>query len=257
MLEGAIMSELSIAIIGYGRMGRQLRLAAKEEGVAVISAIDPNDADADYKEITAESLKGADVAVDFSSAGSVMENMAKAAALGKHMVIGTTGWYGRIAEAERLAGARNIGVVYGPNFSIGMNLFFRAVDYASYLFNKAPEYDAYIYESHHSGKADAPSGTALELGRILLRNVKGKRRLLTGRLEGRIKKDEIHVVSLRAGSNPGTHTVGFDSEYDCIELSHSSRGRAAYAKGALRAAEWIRDKKGLHTFSELIDEIIR
>ncbi len=250
------MPNLSIAIIGYGKMGRQIKAAAESEGVKITSIIDPAEAAASSAEISAEinaeSVRNADVGIDFSSPSAVLENVRRLANLGKDMVIGTTGWYNHTEEVKRIAEEQSVGIIYSPNFSIGMNLFFMIVEEAARLFDKVPEYDPYVYEMHHRLKSDAPSGTALTLGELLLKNIKRKKRLLTERPKAEVPEDEIHIASLRAGFNPGVHRVGFDSESDTIEMSHSSKSRAAYAKGALEAARWIKGRKGLHTFADVL-----
>jgi 4-hydroxy-tetrahydrodipicolinate reductase len=157
------------------------------------------------------------------------------------LVEGTTGWNAQEAEARRLMAEHNGSLVYGANFSIGVNLFYRIVANASLLFASVDNYDAFIEEAHHSRKRDAPSGTALRL-----------RALLAEHLEG-----EVSIASTRAGYIPGTHRVGFDSAADQITLTHVARSREGFAQGALLAARWIAGRSGVFEFSQVIDEILR
>ena len=247
---------LKIAIIGYGRMGRALEDLAQRHDIEILSIIDPSAKEATHNSITTESMSGADVAIDFTTATSVVKNIELVAALGKNMVIGTTGWYDRLPEVRKVVNDNKIGLVYSPNFSIGMAVFFRIVKDASILFDKFPNYDPFIYELHHNQKTDAPGGTARGLGEIVLANVKRKKKMAYDRITGRrIEPDELHVASIRAGYLPGTHVVGFDGEADTIELKHTARSRSGFAEGALFAGKWISGRKGLYTLEDIIKEI--
>ena len=249
---------LKIAIVGYGKMGHAVEALAGRHDVEVASIIDPSDKDASHDSITKESLSGADVAIDFTSAASALGNIEAVAALGKCIVIGTTGWYDSLPKAREIVDNKGTGIVYSPNFSIGVNVFFRIVKDASALFDKFPGYDPFVYEMHHNQKMDAPGGTAKKLGEIILANVKRKKRLAYDRIDGRrIAPDELHVASVRAGSLPGTHVVGFDGEADTIELRHTARSRSGFAEGALFAAKWIKGRKGLYSLEDIIAETTR
>lgn len=153
------------------------------------------------------------------------------------MVVGATGWYGGMNSVRAVVEETGIGLVYGSNFSIGVNVFYRMVETAAQSLKDRPEYDPWIYEIHHRMKLDAPSGTALKL-RDLLAAEYGAR--------------QICVASARAGAIPGQHTVGWDSEADTITLTHTARSRKGFALGALRAAEWVRARRGLYEFSEVL-----
>ncbi len=229
---------MKIALIGYGRMGRLVRGLAEARGHEVAVVI----GEAHEHMLTErfpETLWMADVAIDFSSANAVRRNVEACMLAGIPIVEGTTGWNSQRDEIERIVGDANGAFVFGANFSIGVNLFYRVVDFASELFAKFPEYEVFIEEQHHSRKKDAPSGTALKLKDIVERHI----------------EKEFGVSATRAGNIPGTHRVGFDGPADQIMLEHTARSREGFAGGALLAAEWIVGKKGFYEFTEVIDEI--
>jgi 4-hydroxy-tetrahydrodipicolinate reductase len=230
-----------LALVGYGKMGRLLEQLAPDHGFEVALRLDgasnPGGAG-----LTAESVRGVEVAVDFSVPAAVPENVERLAALGIPMVVGTTGWgehLPRVREAvERHGGA----LVYGANFSVGVQVFYRLAEAAARLLADEEPYDVWLYEIHHKKKKDAPSGTLLEIRRTMERA--GWRR-------------PLDVASNRAGAIPGTHQIGFDSEADTITLEHRARSRAGFAHGALRAARWVLGRKGLHEFREIWEQIIQ
>ena len=249
------MMIMAVAIIGYGRMGRAVESLAHTQGIGIASVIHPSHADARYRSITEESLRNADVAIDFTSPGSVVGNIRTLAALRRNIVVGTTGWYDQLPDVRAAVESSGIGLVYGPNFSIGANVFFEVVRRASSLMNRFQSYDPFVYEMHHNQKTDAPGGTARMLGEIVVGNINRKSRLAIDRISGRrIEPDELHVGSIRVGHMPGTHVVGFDSESDTIELRHTVRSRAGFAEGALFAASWVLGRSGVYTFGEAVSE---
>ena len=230
---------MRLAFIGNGRMGRvviaQARAAGYEVGVVLSSA----DARAGPEGLAA-ALSGHDAAIDFTAADAVLAHVAACVRAGVPLVEGSTGWREQEAEARRLV-AQGGAMVYGANFSIGVNLFYRLVDRAGELF-RGMGYDAYIEEAHHAKKRDAPSGTALEL-----------RRLLVGRL-GR----EVPVASTRAGHILGVHRVGLDSAADDVVVTHTARSRESFGAGALAAARWLAGsgKLGAYAFGDALDQIL-
>jgi 4-hydroxy-tetrahydrodipicolinate reductase len=157
------------------------------------------------------------------------------------LVEGTTGWNSEIENIKKIVVKNNGAFVYGANFSIGVNLFYRIVNFSSELFSRFEDYEAFIEEQHHSRKKDAPSGTALKLKSIVAEHI----------------KREFSVASTRAGNIPGTHRVGFDGAADQILLEHAARSREGFASGALLAAKWIVGKKGVFEFTEVMDEILK
>ena len=246
---------MDIAIIGYGRMGKEIERIASERGHTIKAIIDPN-GNGTAKEISAGSLQDVDACIDFTVAGTALENIEKVSSLGKNMVIGTTGWFDQTDEAKKIVEDNNTGLIWSGNFSVGVNMFFRIIRNAARIINKVDDYDCFAYEMHHKNKADSPSGTAVMMGRILLEELSSKEKLVTGKLDRNIGKDELHFASVRGGSVPGTHSVGFDSQADTIELKHTARNRGGFALGAVMAAEWIKEKKGFYDINSFMDELL-
>ncbi len=230
---------MKIAIIGYGKMGHIIESVARREGVEVGALFDI-ETPLREDEKTGKVLDNIDVCIDFSVPEAVVENIRICCQFSKNLVVGTTGWHERVSEVREMVENSSVGLVYAPNFSIGVNLFYRIVEKSATLFKKFDQYDAYIEEAHHKFKKDAPSGTA-----IFLRNI-----------VERIYNKEIPVSSVRAGYIPGVHAVSFDSSVDSIRLQHSARSREGFAEGALFAARWILNKKGFFEFSYVLDKII-
>lgn len=233
-----------LALVGTGKMGKLVEQLAPEHGFEVAvrldSASNPGGAG-----ITEEALRGVDVAVDFSMAAAVPDNVEKLAALGVPAVVGTTGWsedLPRVREAVERHAAKGAGLLYGANFSIGVQVFYRLAEAAARLLSGEISYETWLWEIHHSKKKDAPSGTAKEIRRVMEE---------AGWNRG------IDVASNRAGAIPGTHQIGFDSEADTILLEHRARSRAGFAHGALRAARWMIGRRGVHEFSAVWEEIVR
>ncbi len=248
---------MKIAISGYGRMGHLIEQVAGKHGFDVSSTIDPVVSDARFKQINRNSLKNVDVVIDFSTPGTAVENIRKAAAEGKNIVMGTTGWYTEKETVRKIVEDSGIGLIWSGNFSTGVNLFFRIVRSAAALFNNFDAYDPFIHEYHHNKKADSPSGTASMLGDIILDEIDRKKTAVTELLKRRIEPEELHISSTRGGSIPGTHTVTFDSDTDTIELKHTARGREGFAEGAVAAAAWIEHKKGFFDINDMMKDIIK
>jgi 4-hydroxy-tetrahydrodipicolinate reductase len=231
---------MRIALLGYGKMGRLVEAIAVREGWEVGPKLDLAD-NAGGKGITAASMEGVDVALDFSQPDAVLPNIEAAARVAVNLVVGTTGWAESRSQVERIVLESGIGLVYASNFSVGMNLFFEIVSSAARIVGKVPEYDPYLSEEHHNAKKDAPSGTALQL-----------LELMKPYLNGPVPS----VASTRAGFIPGNHTVGFDSEADTIILEHRARSRQGFAAGAVLAARWIAGRKGFYDFRAVFREIL-
>lgn len=229
---------MRIALFGHGAMGRLVEERARGEGHEVALVLTSRDAGRE-EELT-ERLRGLDAAIDFSVAGAVRANAALCVRARVPLVIGTTGWREDEEIVKRLFEEGDGALVYGANFSIGVNLFYRVVERAAELFSRFDAYAPFIEEAHHSRKRDAPSGTALKLRE---------------RLAARYPVD-IPVASTRAGHIPGTHRVGFDSAADQVLLTHTARSREGFAAGALAAARWIQNRRGVYEFSEMIDEML-
>lgn len=222
------MSSTGLLLIGYGRMGQLVAALAPEFGFTVVGTIDEH-SDA------AAAWPAADVAIDFSAAEAVPATVEKLARRGTPLVIGTTGWQAQ--EARVRASATGIGVVAAPNFAIGVNLFLAVVGRVGRLMSAQPSFGAWLHEMHHAAKKDAPSGTALAI----------EQRLRDAGFSGMLP-----IASTRAGFIPGTHTLGFDSAAETITLTHQSRDRGAFARGALLAARWVLDKKGWFSMVDVL-----
>jgi 4-hydroxy-tetrahydrodipicolinate reductase len=221
---------MNIALVGYGKMGQLIYRLAAERGIQVGLKLDEFN-NAGFEGITAENFKGIDVAIDFSTPSAVLENIERIAALGVNIVVGTTGWQEHMARVKEVVEMRGIGLVWSPNYSIGVSAFFKIVNLAAKLMSNEPEYEAWAWEIHHSAKKDAPSGTLLKL---------------VDEMRAAGYTANVSVTSNRAGAIPGTHEIGFDSSADTITLRHTARNREGFALGAIKAAEWIVGKKGFY-----------
>jgi 4-hydroxy-tetrahydrodipicolinate reductase len=230
---------MKIALIGYGAMGRLVGKLAGDQGHEIATTIDIDHA-ANSVDQLAEALSGSDVAIDFSIAAAVPKNAEASAIAGVPLVVGTTAWLHELPKVRSIVSEYDGALVYGSNFSVGAQVFFRIAAAAAELFQNLESYDAFIEEAHHKRKADAPSGTALQLGRIVSDHL------------GR----DVPISSTRAGHIPGTHRVGFDSSADQIKLEHVARSREGFALGALLAAKWIIGRKGVYEYAEVFDEIL-
>jgi 4-hydroxy-tetrahydrodipicolinate reductase len=227
---------MKIAIVGYGKMGRMIEAAAAARGIEVGLILDENN-NAKFEGITAANFHGIDVAIDFSVPSAAVQNIVRIASLGVNLVVGTTGWQDQMEHVKNVVSGRGIGMVWSPNYSVGVNAFFRIVSEAAKLLTTEPEYEAWAWEIHHSAKKDAPSGTLLKLIDEMKRAGYSRR---------------IDVASNRAGSIAGTHEIGFDSSADTITLRHTARSREGFALGAVKAAEWIGGKKGFYEFGDIL-----
>ena len=242
---------MKYALVGHGRMGRAIDVVAAARGHERTALIDsPDDA------INAANLAGAEVAFEFTLPEAAERNVLALLAAGVGVICGTTGWDPARAAREA-AGAAPGGLIVAPNFSVGVNLFFRMTRAAGRMLAAAGIHQPYVTETHHRGKLDAPSGTAKRLAEILIEEDPRLDRMLAERPDGPLAPEVLQVVSIRAGSEPGTHTVGFDGEHDRILLQHTARSRAGFALGAVIGAEWIVGKRGMHEFDEVIDDLLR
>jgi len=246
---------MNVAIVGYGRMGKELEKVLKDKKIEVSAIIDKFADGVKFKELDKISLKNVDVAIDFSMPQSVIENIKIYAENNVSVVMGTTGWYNAIDEAKKIVGNR-IGFIRSGNFSLGVNIFFRIIKESARIFNRFEEYDPMAYEIHHNQKQDSPSGTAKMIGKILLNEIGRKNKIVEDKLDRKINEKEIHFSSIRGGNIPGTHVVMFDSEADTIELRHTARNRHGLALGAVLACKWICGKKGFYSIDDMMNSII-
>jgi 4-hydroxy-tetrahydrodipicolinate reductase len=225
---------MRILLLGHGRMGRLVEALAPEYGATIAGVIDGRSGERAIADANAGAV---DVAIDFTLADAVVKNLSYLAERKINVVIGTTGWQAHESAMRAIAAKAGIGVLAASNFSLGMNVFQLAVEEASRHFAKHAEFGAWIHEAHHVLKRDAPSGTA-----ITIRNG----------IEQAGYAGPIDVSSTRAGSVPGTHTVGFDGPAETIEFTHTVRDRAVFARGALTAAKWLAGKHGWFSIRDVL-----
>lgn len=233
-----VLFVMKVAIIGNGKMGKIVDRIAAGRGHEIVARIgrEGNEAAA---ALTPERLAGAQVAIEFTSPAAAPANLRRLIEIGVPVVTGTTGWYEHLDEIKRRVRQHDGAMVYGANFSIGMNLFFRLAREAARLFSAYEEYDPFLFEHHHRFKKDAPSGTALVIAEAMRQSYHDR---------------TPAPVSVRAGYVPGTHEIGFDSEADTVTMTHTARSRDGFAAGAVFAAERIEKWRGCFEFSQLLFE---
>ena len=227
---------MRILLVGHGKMGRLVEALAPEHGATIVGIVDP-DSPAHSGTIDDERWGEADVAIDFTAPDAVVANVSALARRRINVVLGTTGWQRHEAVLRKAVADAGSGIVAAPNFSTGVVLFEAIVAAAAGLLAGNDQFGAFIHESHHIMKKDAPSGTALQLKRAM---------------EAAGFSRPIDVASTRAGFIPGTHTIGFDGPSESITLSHTARDRGAFARGALTAAHWVRGRQGWFTMRDVL-----
>lgn len=223
-----------LAIIGLGKMGRAVEQLAPSQDFEVVARIDPLGGDA--RDVTAETLSGADIAVEFTTPEAAPGNVQACVAAGCPVVVGTTGWDDRRGEIERLVQERGGALLAAPNFSLGVAAFAMIVEAAAAAMRRVPGFDVHLVETHHAQKRDAPSGTALALA--------GAAAAELGR--------EVPITSVRTGSVPGVHELIFDAQFEQIRLVHVARDRRVFAEGALRAAHWLVGRRGIFSLRDVL-----
>ena len=237
---------MKVAVVGHGQMGREVEAVLQERGheAVVVGRGGPYPTDVP-------------VGIDFTRPDAVLANIRAALLAKSRYVVGTTGWTDHLAEVKALVDEQQGGLVHAANFSVGVNLFYRVVREAASLLARFPDYDPYILERHHRQKKDAPSGTARVLADIVQKASGPRARSVSELSGGAIPTDAFHVSSVRAGGIVGEHVVGFDSGVDEILLEHRARSRRGFALGSVIAAEWIAERRGLHTFEDVLDDLSR
>jgi 4-hydroxy-tetrahydrodipicolinate reductase len=246
---------MKIALLGYGKMGKIIEKIAVDRKHEIVLKIDQDNQD----EFTAENLQKADVAIEFSTPSTVLNNISNCFSAGVPVVVGTTGWYNHLQQIKQQCGQSNGSMIYGSNFSVGVNLFFHVNRVLAKLMNNYPYYDVQVEEIHHTQKLDSPSGTAITIAEGIIENLDAKKNwinILTAdgeAAEDAIKNEELLIESFRIDSVPGTHTVIYDSEVDKIEFKHTAHNRNGFALGAVLAAEWIKDHPGFHPVQDMFD----
>jgi 4-hydroxy-tetrahydrodipicolinate reductase len=227
---------MRVLLVGHGRMGRLVEALAPEYDAVIAGVVTSRDAE---RTLAGSDFGPVDVAIDFTLADAVARNLPVLARRGVNVVVGTTGWAAHEKQMRETVADTGIGVLVAANFSLGMNIFQLVVEDAARRFARHPSFGAWIHELHHAAKKDAPSGTALQL---------------KAGMERAGYDRHVDVSSLRVGSIPGTHEVGFDGPSDTITLTHTVRDRAVFARGALEAARWLVGKHGWFTMRDLLAE---
>ncbi len=244
---------MKIAILGYGKMGRIIEQLALERGHEIVLKVNLDN----IEDLTISNLEKADVAIDFSHPDSVLANIDLCFEAHVPVVIGTTGWYGRLQEIKNRCESSNNTVLYASNFSIGVNVFFYVNQVLAKIMNRYPQYEVQVEEIHHTEKVDSPSGTAMTIAEGILAGLDRKNEwineLVGSGNELVLKQDQLLIESHRIQDVPGTHTVIYSSEVDEIEFKHTAHSRAGFALGAILAAEWLQNKTGFFNITDMFD----
>ena len=244
---------MNIALIGYGKMGQINERFAIERGHEIVLKISVDNLD----DLTTANLKKADVAIDFSAPDAAIGNIYACFDANVPLVVGTTGWYGQLQQIKNECLSGNNSLLYGSNFSIGVNLFFHINEVLAKLMNNYPAYEVQVEEIHHTQKLDSPSGTAMTLAEGIIDQIDRKAEWVN-ELEGQeltdvLKKEQLLILSDRIENVPGTHTVIYSSEVDEIAIKHTAHSRAGFALGAVIAAEWLQHKQGFYNISDIFN----
>lgn len=244
---------MKIALLGYGKMGQIIEKFAQDRGHEIVLKISIDNTE----DFTLQNLKSADVAIDFSTPDSVLNNINTCFEAGVPIVVGTTGWYGKLQEIKNKCDKSNNTLLYGSNFSIGVNLFFKLNQTLAKLMNNYPAYDVQVDEIHHTQKLDSPSGTAITIAEGIIENLERKgewvNEVIGTNVEVFPKAEQLLIESHRIENVPGTHTVIYSSEVDEIEIKHTAHSRAGFALGAVVAAEWLQNKKGFFNITDVFE----
>jgi 4-hydroxy-tetrahydrodipicolinate reductase len=243
---------MKIALLGYGKMGKMIESIALDRDHEIVLKIDQDNA----HELTTANLQLADVAIEFSTPATVLENIKLCLAANVPIIVGTTGWYDSLQDVKNECELMNAALMYGSNFSVGVNIFFQINKMAAKMMNQyADQYDVELEEIHHIHKLDAPSGTAITLAEDVLEEFKAKKEWLSVNADENTvtinSPEHLIIESYRQGEVPGTHSVIYDSDEDRIEMKHIAHGRQGFALGAVVAAEWMKDKTGFFSVKDM------
>ncbi|MGZ8508903.1 MAG: 4-hydroxy-tetrahydrodipicolinate reductase [Chitinophagaceae bacterium] len=236
---------MNIALVGYGKMGKAIEEIALERGHKIVLRIN----DENLEEFTEGNITKADVAIEFTGPHSAFENIKKIIGYGVPVVCGSTGWTDRINEINDFCKKQNGSFLYASNFSVGVNIFFELNKKLAALMATHPEYNTSMEEIHHTQKKDAPSGTAITLAEQILEQIKSKTKWVN---EESSNTSELSIISKREDPAPGTHSIKYSSAIDDIEIIHTAHNRQGFALGAVLAAEFIQDKKGIFSMKEVL-----
>ncbi|MDD5571510.1 MAG: 4-hydroxy-tetrahydrodipicolinate reductase [Bacteroidales bacterium] len=237
---------MKIALLGYGKMGKEIEAIAVKKNHQVVLKIDIDNT----QDLTKEKLSKADVAIEFSVPEAAYKNILKCFEANVPVVSGTTGWLDKYEEIEKLCLLQNQAILYSSNFSVGVNIFFQLNKKLAHVMNDFKDYDVEMEEIHHIQKLDAPSGTAITLANDIL-SVSEKKKKWVNNAEP--ENSELLIKSVREGAVVGTHVVTFKSEVDKIEIKHEAFSRKGLAVGALMSAEWLIGKKGIFGVNDMLN----
>ena len=246
---------MKIALLGYGKMGKiieKIAISRKHEIVLTIGVDNLQD-------LTTENLQKADVVIEFSTPAAVISNIEHCFTAGVPVVVGTTGWYDKLPAIKQQCEQGGNTLLYGSNFSVGVNVFFHVNRLLAKMMNNYPYYDVQVEEIHHMQKLDAPSGTAITIAEGIIENLDSKSKWINVLTtddkddDGQAAGNQLLIESMRIDSVPGTHTVIYDSEVDTIEFKHTAHNRNGFALGAVLAAEWVHNKKGFYSVEAMFD----
>jgi 4-hydroxy-tetrahydrodipicolinate reductase len=235
---------MKIALIGYGKMGKTIEEIAISKGHDITLIIDLDNA----KDLTAENLQKADVAIEFTTPETAISNILKCFDAGIPVVSGTTGWVNKMQEVKEACIKKDASFLYSSNFSIGVNIFFELNKKLAELMSKH-DYDVTVEETHHTQKKDAPSGTAITIAEQILKELSNKKQWVNYKSDN---NEELSVISHRIDPAPGTHAVKYSSAIDDIEIIHTAHSRKGFASGAVLAAEFIKGKKGIFNMNDVL-----
>lgn len=236
---------MRIAIIGYGKMGKEIEHVALERGHQVTLKISSQNT----HDFNFDNLKNVDVAIEFTNPELAVNNITVCVDSNTPIVVGTTGWYDKFDEVREIVAQNDGSLLYATNCSIGVNLFFKLNKYLAEMMNNQPAYDVHLEETHHTQKLDAPSGTAITLAEGILKKILKKDAWVLGEAHS---KNQLSVIAHRKENVPGTHIINYSSEIDNIEIKHTAHNRRGFAMGAVVAAEYINNKKGIFTMEDVL-----
>lgn len=230
---------MKIALLGYGKMGKVIEKIALERGHLIVLKKNVDD--------SFKGLENADVAIDFSVPDAALHNISQCLNHSIPVISGTTGWLDDYEKMAELCKSKNGSFIYSSNFSLGVNIFFELNDYLAKMMSNLKQYKVSMEEIHHTQKLDAPSGTAISLAKGVIENSD----YIAWTLDNP-KQNEIQIDAKRIENVPGTHSIFYDSDVDQIEIKHTAHNREGFALGAVIAAEWLIDKKGLFTMKDVL-----
>ena len=242
---------MNIALIGYGKMGREIEAQALSRNHKIILKVDVENASS----FSNEELAKADVAIEFSTPHTAYDNILKCFQADVPVVVGTTGWLDKLEDVKKVCAEKDQSLFYSSNFSIGVNIFFEINKKLAQLMMTQEQYEVSIEEIHHTQKLDSPSGTAVTLGNDLIKNIGRKKswvNISPGKQKQTTDASQLLITSVRTENVPGTHTISYSSDVDNIEIKHTAHSRKGFASGALMAAEWLPGKKGIFTMQDLL-----